>query len=88
MNLLKPLELEIYWKNDAACQLEQLGIPVDEQNGYKPETTLITFYSVDNVTSGTIIGIDGETGFITSGGQEFGTNMTYQELKNIIDSHL
>lgn len=77
MNLKSPLELDIYWKNGETCQLEELGIEVD----YKPETKLLTFYSVDYVSRGNIGGLDYEVWFLSSGGEEFATMFSYEKLK-------
>lgn len=84
MNLKQPLELEIYWKNGTDCQLESLGIEVD----YIPETRPMMFYSVDYISSGEPQGVNEEKGFISSGGEEFATTLSYDELKNKIKFHL
>ena len=76
MRLSKPLELEIYWKNGDACELEALGI----KTTYIPETKLVTFYNIDYVSVGEPEGIGKETGFLSSGGEEYATPLTYDQL--------
>jgi len=79
MNLKTPFELQIYWKNDQACQLEELGISVTIE-----ETQPIMFYSVDIVSKGTIEGSDKEIGYIGVGGEEYATTLSYEELNELV----
>jgi len=82
MNLSKPIEIEIYWKNDQACQLEDLGISVTIE-----DTQPITFYSVDIVSKGTLEGSDKEIGYIGVGGEEYATTLSYEELNKLVMGH-
>lgn len=78
MNLNTPLEVEVYWKNGESCQLEELGIKTE----YIPETKRMTFYSVDYVSIGEPEGVGYEVGFLSSGGEEFATTLSYEDLNS------
>lgn len=84
MNLSKPLQLQVLWKNADACQLEDLGIATT----YIPETKPIMLYSVDYISHAQAQGLDYETAFISSGGEEFATLMSYQELVSLVAEYL
>jgi hypothetical protein len=80
MNLSNPIEIQVLWKNEDTCHLEELGISTT----YIPETKPITFYSVDYVSTGIPQGLDYETGFLSSGGEEFATLTSYDNLLQLV----
>lgn len=80
MNLRKPLDLEVYWQSSVDCQLEDLGIKTDSI----PEKKTITFYTIDHTYKGIVSWEDKECGVIRSGGEEYATVLTYEQLKGVI----
>lgn len=84
MTLNKPWEVECYWNDPERYDLENLGIKVSGA----PSTRKVIVFDVDNLTSGTISDGEIETGFITSGGQEYATIHSYDELKELIKQYI
>lgn len=82
MNLKTPLELPIYWIEGDDLELQKLGLTITGE----ALTKNVTFYSIDNISTGTIR--DKECGILTSSGQEYGFAGTYEELKQIISDNL
>jgi hypothetical protein len=81
MTLKKPLSILCYVYSENQRQLLDLGVSSSDDL----ETNEVTFYSIDNISSDKVNGVDGEVGWILSGGRDFATILTYEHLKDVIN---
>jgi len=84
MNLKKPLEIDTYWNSPEFEEMRELGIDCE----YIPVFKKITFYTVDHIFSCESKNEPIEKGYIMSGGEQYRTVLTYQELKALIDKNI
>lgn len=82
MDLITPLELDVFYHSEDTATASNLDIPVDPLD---LDTNKVTFYSIDNVQPIKI----GNFNFteISSGGDDFTCTSEYEDVKLRIEAH-
>ena len=81
MNLKTPLTLNIFWNTPEATQLLDLGIEISDE---RPETRECIFFTIDNISGYSFNWSNKVFGCICSGGDEYISELTYEELKTAV----
>lgn len=76
---MKHIELDIYWLEGFANQKKELGLELEKGDA---TTKKVTFFTIDNISETDYH--DEKVGCVSSGGQEYLTTLSLEELKHRI----